>query len=141
MRRLLNHRSHSPGARRIAALLLGLALAAGEWSQAAGPRLSGIPFTRTYSLDKIGVSRGARLGFDRIGRLAVISGRDYVALNDAVWVNISAAEPGSPALIGVANGADGRATSAASHPGASWNMRSTAFCARARTARTTVRNG
>lgn len=49
----------------------------------------GLPPTRFYSLDEIGgVSRGAKLGFDALGRLAVIDEGSYVVLNDNAWIDL-----------------------------------------------------
>lgn len=66
----------------------------------------GMPITRTYSNEEIGVSRGASLEFDRIGRLAVISGRSYVALNDNTWIDIAEKDPDSPPLHQIVNADD-----------------------------------
>lgn len=50
----------------------------------------GLPFTHVYSMEVIGFgTHGARLGFDRFGRVAVIHGGIYTVLNDTTWVNIA----------------------------------------------------
>ncbi|MDQ8203508.1 ATP-binding protein [Pelagicoccus sp. SDUM812003] len=57
--------------------------------------------TRTYAIEEIGVSRGPKLGFDHIGRLAVISGANYVVLNDNTWLDISDKDDRNPPLMEV----------------------------------------
>jgi hypothetical protein len=91
-------------------LTLGMPLLISSLRAASGAGgIIGLPFTRTYSLDEIGeVTRGARLGFDRIGRLAVISDHSYVVLNDATWLDLAQKGPGSVALLQAANDAAGR---------------------------------
>ena len=60
---------------------------------AAAPDTSsvrGLPFTRRYSLEDIGYGpRGARLNFDRFGRIAVIHDGVYAVLNDSHWFNLA----------------------------------------------------
>jgi signal transduction histidine kinase len=54
-----------------------------------GPIL-GLPFSRFYSFEEIGnASRGARLGFDSLGRLAVTNPGSYVVLNDNTWTDLA----------------------------------------------------
>lgn len=51
--------------------------------------VSGLPFSRTYSLDDIGyVPRGSQLNFDAFGRIAVIHDGVYAVLNDTAWLNV-----------------------------------------------------
>jgi len=60
-------------------------VAAGELSRV----VIGFPPTRYYSLEEIGhVSRGAKLGFDALGRLGVIDDGAYVVLNDNTWTDL-----------------------------------------------------
>ncbi len=47
----------------------------------------GLPITRTYSIEEIGVSRGPKLNFDSIGRLSLISVAKYIVLNDEAWID------------------------------------------------------
>jgi signal transduction histidine kinase len=79
------------------------------WAQ-QDESLRGLPFTRTYSLEDIGYgSRGARLGFDRFGRVAVIHDGLYAVLNDTAWLNL--AERGGTeeaSMTNVVAGRDGR---------------------------------
>ena len=68
-------------ARRWAFLVLGTLCVTGTvGSLRADPSTQGemgLPYTRFYSFDEIGkVSRGARLGFDPLGRIVVARGRD-----------------------------------------------------------------
>lgn len=49
----------------------------------------GLPLTRIYSIEEIGASRGPQLGFDRLGRLAVISSGSYIVLNDDSWIDLA----------------------------------------------------
>jgi signal transduction histidine kinase len=50
----------------------------------------GLPFSRFYAFEEIGnASRGARLGFDALGRLAVTNPGSYVVLNDNTWTDIA----------------------------------------------------
>ncbi len=68
----------------------------------------GVPFNRSYSLDEIGVSRGARLSFDPIGRLAVFQGNKYVVLNDSNWINLFDDNDEIENLEGLANDDNGQ---------------------------------
>ena len=71
--------------------------------------LRGLPFTRSYPLEEIGnVPRGARLNFDRFGRLAVVYDGIYAVLNDTTWLDIADKSSGA-GLPMVAQGDDGRA--------------------------------
>ncbi len=67
-------------------LLIAVAISACFSQSVAKPR-AGIPFTRAYSLDDVGVTRNLKLGFDPIGRLAAIDRDNYVVLNDSTWIN------------------------------------------------------
>jgi signal transduction histidine kinase/ligand-binding sensor domain-containing protein len=59
----------------------------------------GLPFTRFYPFDEIGkVSRGARLGFDRLGRIAVSRAGSCVVLNDTTWIDLAGRTPGGPVM-------------------------------------------
>lgn len=49
----------------------------------------GLPIARIYSIEEIGASRGPQLSFDRLGRLAVISGGSYIVLNDDSWIDLA----------------------------------------------------
>ena len=72
----------------------GALLAAPE-SGAAGA-LRGLPFTRSYPLEEVGnVPRGARLSFDRFGRLAVVYDGIYAVLNDTTWLDLADKAPGA----------------------------------------------
>ena len=58
------------------------------WAQ--DPEVRGLPPNRVYSLPEIGtVSRGARLAFDGLGRIAVVSDGSIHVLNDASWIDIA----------------------------------------------------
>ncbi len=86
------------------ALLVTLASA-----EAASPAGRGIPFTRRYSLEDIGYGpRGARLDFDRFGRVAVIHDGVYAVLNDTVWKNIADSDPDRVRMTHVVSAPDGR---------------------------------
>lgn len=70
----------------------------------------GLPFTRFYSLEEIGnVSRGARLSFDSLGRLAVIHQGAYVVLNDTTWIDIADKKVSGAKMQNVVFGPDGAA--------------------------------
>ncbi|HTO04586.1 MAG TPA: sensor histidine kinase, partial [Opitutus sp.] len=78
---------------------------------AAAPEAAvrGLPFTRRYSLEDIGYGpRGARLDFDRFGRVAVIHDGVYAVLNDSHWINIADRDPDRVTMSNVIAGADGR---------------------------------
>ncbi|AOS43933.1 Sensor histidine kinase LiaS [Lacunisphaera limnophila] len=50
----------------------------------------GLPFTRFYSFEEIGhASRGMRLGFDPLGRIAMTRGGSCIVLNDTDWIDIA----------------------------------------------------
>lgn len=63
----------------------------------------GQPFTRRYSLDEIGVSSGSFLGFDQIGRVAVISGGKYTVLNDSTWISLIERDKQNHTILSTAN--------------------------------------
>ncbi|MDP0501545.1 MAG: sensor histidine kinase [Verrucomicrobiota bacterium JB022] len=64
-------------------------------------KMVGLPFVRSYSLNEIGASRGARLSFDHLGRIGVLSGSSYAVLNDNTWLQVAAEHPNvsSPHLL------------------------------------------
>ena len=52
--------------------------------------VNGLPFTRSCAFDEIGnESRGARLGFDSLGRIAVMHQGTFLVLNDTSWIDIA----------------------------------------------------
>src|SRR6266540_866338 len=62
----------------------------GEPAPSSLGSLRGLPFTRTYPLEEVGnVPRGARMSFDRFGRLAVVYDGIYAVLNDTTWLDIA----------------------------------------------------
>ncbi len=69
----------------------------------------GLPVTRTYSIEDIGVTRGPQLDFDRYGRLAVIGGGSYIVLNDGAWIHLQDSIPGEPIFLDVTNAPNGTA--------------------------------
>src|SRR5690606_10741393 len=71
----------------------------------------GLPFTRSYPLAEIGEApRGARLSFDRFGRLAVVYSGFYAVLNDTVWLDLADKDPrNSIGMANVVHGPDGTA--------------------------------
>lgn len=87
-------------------LWLLLAVAGAEAAPAA---VRGMPFTRRYSLEDIGYGpRGARLDFDRFGRVAVIHDGVYAVLNDTIWTNIADSDPDRVRMSYVLSASDGR---------------------------------
>ncbi|HEY0945413.1 MAG TPA: histidine kinase, partial [Opitutaceae bacterium] len=73
------------------------------------PAIRGLPFTRRYSFEDIGYGpRGARLDFDRFGRVAVIHDGVYTVLNDTVWLNIADRDPERIPMSNVVLAPDGR---------------------------------
>ncbi len=78
-----------PTACALAALLLTVALPV----RAQDSGELGLPFTRFYSYEEIGnTSRGMRLGFDPLGRIAVTRAGSCIVLNDATWLDIAERE-------------------------------------------------
>jgi len=75
------------------------------------PNVRGLPFTRSYPLEEVGeIPRGARLGFDSFGRLAVIYAGFYAVLNDTVWLDLAVKdEPRRVDMAQVVQAPDGRA--------------------------------
>lgn len=50
----------------------------------------GLPFTRFYAFEEIGnASRGMRLDFDPLGRIAVTRGGSCIVLNDTTWLDLA----------------------------------------------------
>lgn len=69
----------------------------------------GLPITRNYVLEDIGdVSRGVRLDFDHVGRLAVIGGDAYIVLNDTAWIDLASKDEDAQAMSQVSTDAAGR---------------------------------
>ncbi len=96
----------------LGAVLFALLALVARPAAAAAPadNVLGLPFTRFYSFEDIGnVSRGARLGFDPLGRLAVIHSGAYVVLNDNIWIDIAEKESNGAAIQCVAFGSGGEA--------------------------------
>ncbi|HEX2860458.1 MAG TPA: sensor histidine kinase [Lacunisphaera sp.] len=91
-------------------MLLGGTSAGALSAVPAVAAISGLPFSRVYSLEDIGyVPRGSRLGFDAFGRIAVIHDGVYSVLNDTVWLNqADTTSPDRVALSQVVRGRDGR---------------------------------
>lgn len=77
---------------RFAAALMLAALGPLGAETGAGGEL-GLPFTRFYSYEEIGnTSRGMRLGFDPLGRIAVTRAGSCVVLNDSTWLDLAERE-------------------------------------------------
>ncbi len=87
-------------------LACGLAPANFSHAQKYQPTI-GLPITRTYSIEEIGVSRGPNLNFDSIGRLSLISVAKYIVLNDEAWIDYIEGASESLPLSEVACAADG----------------------------------
>jgi len=68
----------------------------------------GLPFVRSYSLNEVGAPRGARLGFDALGRVAVFSGQVFTVLNDNTWVPLIDGHARVPRLFDVSWDRDDR---------------------------------
>jgi signal transduction histidine kinase len=95
---------------------LGLASAGlvGRSTEAAGidehTPLHGLPFTRSYPLEEIGnVPRGAKLSFDRFGRLALVNDDFYTVLNDTTWLDMTDRTAGGDIMPLVVQGDGGNA--------------------------------
>lgn len=83
--------------------------AAGTAEPAPGGEL-GLPFTRFYSFEEIGnASRGMRLGFDSLGRVAVARAGSCIVLNDATWLDIVEREGNGIVMQRLAFGPKGEA--------------------------------
>jgi signal transduction histidine kinase len=95
------------------AALLGLLAHPGASADANSAPLNvrGLPFTRAYPLAEIGEApRGARLSFDRFGRLAVVYSGFYAVLNDTVWLDLADKDArNSIGMSNVVHGPDGTA--------------------------------
>jgi hypothetical protein len=90
---------HRPSSARILAALLAVAVTLPVWSQDSGEL--GLPFTRFYSYEEIGnTSRGMRLGFDPLGRIAVTRAGSCIVLNDTTWLDIAEAQRLAASIIG-----------------------------------------
>lgn len=67
-----------------------LALAAPPSRAEGTDAVPGLPLSRAYTLAEIGnIPRGARLAFDALGRIAVISDGAIVVLNDNTWIDVT----------------------------------------------------
>jgi len=98
----------SHGAKVLRWLLGASLLLAGVTASAATP-VRGQPFTRRYSLEDVGYGpRGARLDFDRFGRVAVIHDGVYAILNDTVWTNLADRSPDRVTMSYIASARDGQ---------------------------------
>ncbi len=82
------------GAALLCLLLAGATAGAVEPSDSRFTEVRGLPFNRVYTLPEIGnVSRGARLTFDAMGRIAVVDDGSIHVLNDATWIDIAEKGP------------------------------------------------
>lgn len=86
---------------------VGVALLGINGSHAATPSI-GLPITRAYSIEEIGITRGPHLNFDQLGRLAVIGGGSYIVLNDGAWLDLHDQRPGAPIFLDVLHAPDGK---------------------------------
>lgn len=69
----------------------------------------GLPSSRFYSFEEIGnASRGARLGFDALGRLAITHQGSYIVLNDSSWLDLADKNAPGVKLLRVVFDAEGR---------------------------------
>src|SRR5687768_2865343 len=74
---------------------------------AAPTTARGLPFSRFDSFEEIGnASRGARLGFDDRGRLAVTNAGSYLVLNDSTWLDRADKEAVTPTMQRISFGPD-----------------------------------
>ncbi|HVU35124.1 MAG TPA: ATP-binding protein [Opitutaceae bacterium] len=112
--RLSADRLHGRGRRRwLAFVVLLMAIACIAPAGSAAPAepasaIRGLPLTRYYPFEEIGdVSRGARLSFDRFGRLGVLQDGSYSVLNDATWVELAERNAGGAPMQAMITGADG----------------------------------
>jgi signal transduction histidine kinase len=79
-------------------------------ARAASENVLGLPFTRFYSFEEIGnASRGARLGFDELGRIAVMRGGSCIVLNDTIWTDLADKEASGAVMHRMVFGPDGTA--------------------------------
>ncbi|HEX2860074.1 MAG TPA: histidine kinase, partial [Lacunisphaera sp.] len=92
---------------------VALLVATGLWpavARSAPGNIHGLPFTRFYSFEEIGsASRGARLGFDELGRIAVTRGGACAVLNDTAWTDIADRSAGAPVMERLVFGPQGDA--------------------------------
>ena len=95
---------------RLAGLAMLLTLFVVVTAPAAPTTARGLPFSRFYSFEEIGnASRGARLGFDDVGRLAVTNAGSYLVLNDSTWLDRADKEAVAPTMQRIIFGPDGQA--------------------------------
>ncbi len=92
-------------------MVVAIAVAAGgARARATPPAVRGLPFTRSYPLEEIGnVPRGARLTFDRFGRVALVQDGFYTVLNDTVWLDLEGRSSGEVTMTNVVHADDGQA--------------------------------
>jgi len=84
----------------MASVVLSLSCLAAD-SEVSSRGMAGLPLLRSYSLNEIGVSRAARISFDRYGRVGVVSGHSFFILNDNSWVDLFEQSEGIPQLLEV----------------------------------------
>ncbi len=93
-----------------ARLAAGLLAAASTPARADEGGEQGLPFTRFYSYEEIGnTSRGMRLGFDPLGRIAVTRAGSCIVLNDTSWIDIAEREGTGIVMQRLVFGPDGEA--------------------------------
>src|SRR3954447_26516338 len=98
-----------PSARFIVLFVLAAMTAAPSLVATEPGTILGLPFSRFYSFEEIGnASRGARIGFDSLGRLAITHQGSYVVLNDNTWIDLAEKGSSGPKILQVGAGADGR---------------------------------
>jgi signal transduction histidine kinase len=82
-----------------ASAVAGADIPASEDVDPPGGNVLGLPFTRFYSFDEIGnAARGARLGFDHLGRIGVTSAGSFSVLNDTTWLDLADKEVEGPPM-------------------------------------------
>src|SRR3954447_16255737 len=97
-----------PSARFIVLFVLAAMTAAPSLVAAEPGTILGLPFSRFYSFEEIGnASRGARLGFDSLGRLAITHQGSYVVLNDNTWIELGEKNATGPKILRVVFDVDG----------------------------------
>lgn len=70
--------------------------------------IRGLPITRFYAFDQIGdIARNPQLSFDEYGRIVAVSDGVYEALDDDVWLDLSARPVGAVHVEAIARDADG----------------------------------
>jgi len=98
----------APQTARACRTALVLLLAAAARADESGE--PGLPFTRFYSYEEIGnASRGMRLGFDPLGRIAMTRGGSCIVLNDTTWMDIADRDGDGAVMQRLAFGPDGEA--------------------------------